>query len=182
MVVSPKCAFGFEHKSSIPLSSTYPHWFQTLYLWKGASQMSRAGAAAATAITPFFQKLSKGSGQKGTFFLPFFPLTGDSMHFCVLTHPWFPPPLSLWVFCLLIDGGASLHLLLLTIWYGSSASLRAQAAPDNRATAQLATADKLPDLNPLNHNGSGLVQRYQHRLERVVSLQRSSRAITMSGR
>lgn len=41
--------------------------------------------------------LSEVQQREGSFFSLYFPLTGVSVHFCVLTHPWFPPPLGLWV-------------------------------------------------------------------------------------
>lgn len=96
MVVSPKCAFRFEHKSSMPLVLYIPPPVPDfVFMKKGASQMSCAGAAAATATMPFFQKFNKG----GAFFLPFFLLTGGSVYFCVLTPPLTPPSLpALWAF------------------------------------------------------------------------------------
>lgn len=33
----------------------------------------------------------RSSTKGGEIFLPFFLLTEGSVHFCVLTHPWFPP-------------------------------------------------------------------------------------------
>lgn len=99
----------------------------------------------------------RSSTKGGECFLPFFLLTGLCALLCFNTTP--DPPihfgsLSLGAgeeaaaFVCSWTGGAALQLLLST-WSGSSATLGAQAEPDNRATAQLANTDKLPDTNPL---------------------------------
>lgn len=161
-----------------------------VFMKKGASQMSCAGAAAATATMPFFQKFNKG----GAFFLPFFLLTGGSVYFCVLTPPLTPSSLpTLWVFefrswrggcsfCLLMDGGSRSpappfnHLIrLLCNPQGPS-----WAWQQSHGTAGHYRQTPWPK-PPIIHKKkqSRLVQHHQERLQ---SLQQTSRAITMSGR
>lgn len=110
--------------TQIPSAPSPPSTLQTLYLWKGASQMSCAGATAATVPRRSFRPPTK----EGSFFSPFFfPFWrgGLSALLCASApHP--STPALFW---------SSYSLCVLTrnrsgwkkggIWYGSCASLRA---------------------------------------------------------
>lgn len=185
--------FVLNTNPQYPLSSTYPHRFQTLYLWKGASQMSCAGAAAATATTPFFQKFNKGRGD----FSPFFPFDRRLCALLCSNTPLIPPLLWVfefrsrrggWSFCLLIDGGSLSapplfnHLIRL-LCNPQGPSCAWQQSHTTAGHYRQTPWTKPPNIHTKKkHNRSVLVQHYQDSLQKLVSLQQSSRAITMSGR
>lgn len=142
MVVSAKCAFRFEHKSCMPLVLyTPPPARDFVFLKRGISNIQCRRSSCRCDRNA----LSKLQQREGRIFL-FFPFDrGLRALLCSNTTPDSPlTPLllflnqeqkrRLWLLSAFGQGGeASLHHLLSTIWYGSSAALGAQAAPGSTA-------------------------------------------------
>lgn len=159
--------FVLNTNPQYPLSSTYPHRFQTLYLWKGGISnvpCRRSSCHCDHAI------LSEVQQREGSFFSLFFPLTGGSVHFCVLT-----PPL-LWVFefrsrrggcsfCLLIDGGSlsappPFNHLIRLLCNPQGPSWARQQSHGTAGHCRQTPWPKPPITYTKNHKRSGLVHHY----------------------